>query len=109
VTLLLLITVAGTAVAGPSNDGVAAYNRGDYATAYRLLRPLAEHGDAEAQFYLGVQYNFGYGVPQSYDEAAKWYRKAADQGDATAQFNLGKLYAAVALVAALRYHFIASA
>ncbi|MQN44566.1 tetratricopeptide repeat protein, partial [Segatella copri] len=41
---------------------------------------------------LGVCYNNGHGVAQSYEEAVKWYRKSADQGDSAAQFNLGCCY-----------------
>ncbi len=71
------------------NPGVAAYKRGDYATALRELRPLAEQGHASAQFNLGLMYNNGLGVPQDYAEALQWYRKAAEQGHATAQFMWG--------------------
>jgi len=71
----------------------AAYQKGNYATALRLLRPLADQGDAHAQFNLGVMYAEGQGVPQDYAEAAKWYRLAADQGHAQAQYNLGLWYA----------------
>lgn len=53
---------------------------------------LAEKGDANAQFVLGLKYDTGKGVPQDYVEAAKWYRKAAEQGYAKAQFNLGAMY-----------------
>ena len=74
------------------DEGVAAFKRGDYATALREFRPLAERGDATAQFNLGIMYDTGLGVPQDYAEAARWYRKAADQGNATAQFNLGFMY-----------------
>jgi hypothetical protein len=74
------------------DEGVAAYLRGDYATALRLWRPLAEQGDADAQARLGLLYDLGKGVPQDDAEAVKWYRKAADQGLAPAQFNLGLMY-----------------
>ena len=73
--------------------GLAAYNQGDYATALKEMQPLAEQGDATAQFNLGVMYNFGQGVPQDYQEAVRWYRLAAEQGYAHAQFNLGSMYA----------------
>ncbi len=73
-------------------EGKAAYNRGDYATALREWRPLAKQGDAEAQFFLGAMYNLGDGVPQDYAESAKWFRKAAEQGNAKAQFFLGIMY-----------------
>ena len=70
--------------------GLEAYKRGDYETALREFKPLAEQGIAEAQFNLGVMYVTGQGVPQDNKEAAKWYRLAAEQGVAEAQFNLGK-------------------
>ncbi len=72
--------------------GFAAWNRGDYATALREWKPLAEQGDADAQFNLGLMYSKGQGVPQDYAEAVKWFRKSAEQGDAAAQYNLGLMY-----------------
>ena len=70
----------------------AAYQKGNYATALRLLRPLADQGSAPAQFNLGIMYYHGRGVRQNDPEAAKWFHLAADQGDAPAQFNLGVMY-----------------
>ncbi|MDR2302146.1 MAG: sel1 repeat family protein, partial [Deltaproteobacteria bacterium] len=58
----------------------------------KRFRKAADQGDPEAQFYLGVAYYNGEGVPQDYAKAAKWYRKAADQGIPKAQLNLGYLY-----------------
>ena len=75
------------------SDGFAAYERGDYDTAFKELKPLAEQGDTDAQHSLGVMYDTGQGVPQDYKEAATWYRKAAEQGYAPAQYNLGAMYA----------------
>jgi TPR repeat protein len=86
------LALAGAAVAGPLDDAIAAYRHGDYPTALRLLQPLANGGDARAQYGLGVMYGMGHGVPQDYAEAMKWYRNAADQGDADAQYNLGVMY-----------------
>ncbi len=74
------------------SEGKAVAKRGDYATALRELRPLAEQGNAIAQSGLAVMYFLGLGVPQDYGEAAKWARKAAEQGDAGAQNNLGGMY-----------------
>ena len=68
---------------------MAALQRGDYTMAMRLIRPLAEQGNAGAQTDLGVIYDTGLGVPQDYAQAVVWYHKAADQGDAGALFNLG--------------------
>ena len=78
--------------AGPLEDVVAAYNRGDYATAQRLVQPLAAQGYASAQYNLGLMYANGRGVVQDYTEAMKWYRLAAVQGAASAQYNLGLKY-----------------
>jgi TPR repeat protein/V8-like Glu-specific endopeptidase len=55
------------------------------------LRTRAEHGDAAAQFSLGLKYA-GEGVAKDPVEAEKWYRKAAEQGYAAAQLNLGGMY-----------------
>jgi len=68
------------------NKGVDAYNAGDYATALQEWRPLAEQGDADAQFILGGMYLNGRGVPQDYDEAVKWFRLATKQWDADRQW-----------------------
>ncbi len=91
--IFAVVLLTGVAMAGPLEDGLAAAERGDYAEALRLWQPLAEQGNASAQFNLGVMYERGHGVPQDHAEAAKWYRLAAEQGDAFAQFNLGLMYA----------------
>jgi uncharacterized protein len=77
---------------GGIDEGLAAYDRSDYATAYREFLPLAQQGDAEAQLYLGMLYQEGNGIPQDYAEAAKWYRRAAEQGKVLAQWALAALY-----------------
>jgi TPR repeat protein len=68
-------------VTGTVEDGEAAYESGDYATALQIWRPIAERGDARAQFDLGVLYNNGRGVAQDYVIAHKWFSLAAAQGD----------------------------
>lgn len=70
----------------------AAYERRDYATAFRDWLPLAQQGDAGAQHTLSLMYTKGHGVPQDYAEALKWYRRAAEQGFAEAQHTLGCNY-----------------
>ena len=74
------------------DKGLDAYDRGDYATALREFKPLAEQGNAAAQFNLGVMYDKGIGVPQNHKTAVKWYTLAAKQGNAHAQTNLGLMY-----------------
>ncbi len=90
-TIAILIGLAAPAWAG-FDEGVAAFYRGDYATALQELRPLAEQGNADAQHRLGAMYEDGKGVPQDYAEAVKWHRKAAEQGHGDAQFSLGAMY-----------------
>jgi TPR repeat protein len=89
---LLVLATFGPGMAGPFEDGQAAYQRGDYAGAMRLLRPLAEEGNAAAQEKLGVMYYNGKGVPQDNAQAVVWWRKAAEQGNAEGQIALGLRY-----------------
>ena len=91
-TLAVLLGSAGTSWGADYNKGVAAAESGDFATALREFRPLAEQGSVGAQFNLGVMYYNGKGVPQDYKTAVKWYTLAAEQGDADAQYNLGWMY-----------------
>ncbi|NRA82714.1 MAG: sel1 repeat family protein [Gammaproteobacteria bacterium] len=72
--------------------GFRAYQDQDYIVALTNLRPLAEEGDAYAQYVLGVMYAMGQGVARNDDIAIKLYRKSADQGHADAQFAMGKMY-----------------
>ncbi|HHF4729317.1 TPA: tetratricopeptide repeat protein [Haemophilus influenzae] len=73
-------------------QGLTAYEQSNYQTAFKLWLPLAEQGDANVQFNLGVMYAEGQGVKQDDFEAVKWYRKAAEQGHANAQAILGFSY-----------------
>ena len=86
-----LLMCSFAAVSG-YQEGAQAYAQGDYDTAMRELRPLAEQGNADAQSKLGVMYAEGRGVPEDDKEAARWFRKAAEQGYAKAQHNLGFMY-----------------
>jgi TPR repeat protein len=88
-TNILVLSYAVPVAAGSLEDGRAAHEHRDFAIAERLFRPLAEHGNAIAQYNLGVMYYKGEGVPQSYPHAVSWYRHAAWQGDASAQLELG--------------------
>ena len=92
-TALLIGGLCAQALAANFQVGWEAYERGDYAAALREWRPLAEQGDAYAQYNLEGMYIKGRGVPQDDVEAMKWYRKAAEQGNASAQTGLGAGYA----------------
>jgi uncharacterized protein len=87
----ILLSV-GAAAAGDYEDGAAAYNRGDFATAKKLWLPLAEHGDPKAQTGLSLLYFLGQGVNMNLAAALDWCGKAADQGLPSAQFLLGQIY-----------------
>jgi TPR repeat protein len=76
------------ALAGPWEDGMAAYNRGDYLPAIRLFRPLAEKGNPKAQSVLGVMYRRGQGVARNSAHAFVWFSLAAARGDAKAKVEL---------------------
>ncbi len=88
-TLLLLHLM----IAVPDlSEGVTAYKSSGYATALRVFRARAALGRATAQYYLGIMYDKGKGVPQDYAKAIEWYTKAAEQGMARAQYNVGVAY-----------------
>lgn len=92
VTALLLLLAAPTWGAEYAK-GRDAYDSGDYETALSEWQTLAESGDADAQFGMGLLYSNGFGVPLDDDEALKWYKLAADQDHGMAANNLGVMYA----------------
>jgi len=87
--LILGLSLVRPVAAGELDAAVAAARGGEYETALRRLSPLAEKGDARAQFDLGFMHAYGWGLPRNPAEALVWYRKAADQGLAIAQHFLG--------------------
>ena len=89
--VFLALVLSAPALPADLQAGMAA-ERGDYATALKERRPLAEPGDGEAQYRLGHVYLSGEGVPQDYAEAVMWFRLAAEQGCAEAQSQLGLMY-----------------
>ncbi len=94
----LIALCAALLTAGPlwsgQEEGIAAYNKKDYATAMKEFRPLAEAGDTQAQLLMGLMYDNGLGGQRDSALAFHWYQQAAEQGVARAQFNLGQLYEA---------------
>ena len=88
-----LLLVSATAVwADDVEDGLAAYNKGDYKTAASLFKKGAAQGDVRAQNNLAWMYDQGKGVLQDYAEAVRWYKLSAEQGDPKGQYNLGLMY-----------------
>ena len=90
--LSILLASVSVCSAQDFDKGLAAAQKGDFATALKEWRPLAEQGNADAQFNLGLMYDNGQGVTQDYKEAARLYGLAAAQGNAKAQLNLGFMY-----------------
>lgn len=86
-----IMTGGATAALADVKTGVDAWAQGDYAKAVTEWRPLAQAGDADAQFNMGQAYKLGRGVPADFDTALDYYRKAAAQGHARAEDNYGLL------------------
>lgn len=85
--------IAGGAIAADYETGFNAYSEGDYATALAEWQPLAEQGDADGQFGLGLLYANGWGVDLNDEQALKWYGLAAGQDHGEAAYNLGVMNA----------------
>jgi TPR repeat protein len=79
------------ALADPWEDGMAAYNRGDYVPAIAVFRELAKHGNADAQALLGVMYRRGQGVTRSSVRAFVWLSRSASHGNVKARAELREI------------------
>ena len=73
-------------------EGLAAFEAGDYTNAFRLLKPVADQGDAEAQCIIANIYHLGLGKTRSVSEAIKWYVRSAEQGYGVASNNLAGIF-----------------
>jgi len=92
VALVATILLSGAAaVAGPWEDGMVAYNRGDYVPAVKLFRPLAQAGNAKAQNVMGVMYRKGEGVARNSAKAFMWFSLAAKKGDTQAKVSVQEI------------------
>jgi TPR repeat protein len=85
-------TYASSAAADDLSDGLTAFTRGDYQTAYTLLTPLASNNVPNAQLAVARMYHVGRGIEQNINEAKHWYYLAAQQGVTEAQFQLALIY-----------------
>lgn len=100
-------------IAGDFEDGMVAFNKKDFSVALVKFKSLAEQGNANAQYNIGVMYRQGLGVTQDYAEALRWYKLAAVQGIAGAQFNAGVFYekgrgVAINFAEAMRWYKLAA-
>ena len=92
ILILMFFSYSSIGLSADFQKGLAAFQKGDFATALIEWKTLAEQGHAKAQYNLGVMYDNGEGVVQDYKTAAKWYTLAAEQGNASAQYSLGVMY-----------------
>ena len=87
--IILFVAIAAAVSAQDFDQGFAAYKSGDYSSALKEWKPLAEQGYAEAQSNLGVMHTWGAGVPHDHQAAVKWFRLAAEQKHPDAHGNVG--------------------
>jgi hypothetical protein len=91
-TLISTVAVATPAKSDSFTQGKAAFSRGNYVQAAKLLASCAQRGNPRAQAMLGFLYENGLGAPQAYDVAVELYAGAAERGDPSGQYLLGLMY-----------------
>jgi TPR repeat protein len=91
-SLLVSTAISDNVAAAGLDDAVEAMRAGDFAEAYCIIRPLAESGDADAQYNIGWMYLNGYGLRINDTLALEWWQRASKQGHIDASFSIGMLY-----------------
>ena len=86
---IIAVLAFGTPASADVKTGIDSYQRGDFASAVSAWRPLADAGDADAQYNLGQSYRLGRGVPVDPQLAESWFKRAADQGHERARNAYG--------------------
>ncbi len=84
-----LVAMAEAAAAATYEDGLLAYDKGDFATALKIFRPLAERGDIRSENALGRMYIRGDGVARDPAEGTRWFQSATEQTKALDAYNYG--------------------
>jgi hypothetical protein len=92
IVVLILLLAPTLPAAADVAAGDRAYANGDYQAAFREWEPAARNGNSDAQYGLGLLYEFGLGARQDYQRAALWYERAVEQGHIPAHYALGYLY-----------------
>jgi uncharacterized protein len=95
--LVAIIAIIGAAQISPLRaasfeEGLDAFNSGDFSHAFSIWWRLSRQGDAKAQASLGFMYYSGKGVQRDDQQSLFWFRQAAEAGQPTAQFFLGLQY-----------------
>jgi len=89
---IILSVSCNFALAAPHDDAFKAYDAGDFEAAVNIWRPMAEDGDARAQYWIGKLYTRGAGVAKDFAQARKWIEAAARQGHTKAEHGMGDIY-----------------
>lgn len=92
IVVISLMTGALTPALAGMDEGVSAYQRGDFGVAFQEFTALAETGNVAAQYNVAQMYRYGQGVAQDYPAAIGWYEKAAEAGLSSAQNNLAQMH-----------------
>ncbi len=90
-----IVLVSSVAQAGHSHthiEGYDAYLNKDYVTAYNIWKELAETGNPNAQYNLGMLYTEGNGTPKNEEKSFYWFLLAAEAGNAQAQLIIATRY-----------------
>ena len=91
IAAIMIAAVSAPLSAQSVEEGVEAWQQGNYAEAVAMWQPLAEGGDADAQYNLAQAYRIGRGTQPNAVESRKWFELAAKQGQVDAQTALGLL------------------
>ena len=90
--LAIISLISLPAMAGPLEDGTDLMAKGNYQGAMSTWQPLAQRGDAQAQFKIGMLYWGGFGVPKNYTTGMAWFKQAANNGNTDAMMHIALLY-----------------
>jgi TPR repeat protein len=90
--LVSTVCLSGELIAGPLEDGRAANERGHHAKALRILEPLADAGNCDAQDEIGVMHISGWSVSKDSALATAMFRACAEKGNARGQYLLGDMF-----------------
>ena len=91
-SLVIFLISSNFALAGTLETGIDEYAKGNFASSLKLLKPLDERGQLDAEIILGSIYEKGLGVKQDIKIAIKWYEKAADKLNPLTLFQLANIY-----------------
>ncbi|NOQ89523.1 MAG: hypothetical protein GQ549_01105, partial [Gammaproteobacteria bacterium] len=91
-TICITFLLVFTAEAATLDDAKLAIRTQDFATAAKILKPLARKGDKQAQYQMAVLYRNGQGIKENPKNSAYWMDKSARQGYERAQYLLGTYY-----------------